>query len=69
VEIISDYKEKPEFAGYRDFLDFEYEITKPGIRKGEPLRLELDHFLDCVSSRAAPASDGQNGLENLRLVI
>jgi len=69
VEIISGYKEKPELAGYRDFLDFEYEITKPVIRKAEPLRLELSHFLDCVSNRTAPSSDGLNGLENLRLVI
>ncbi len=69
VDIISDYKEKPEFAGYNDFLDFDYEITKPVIRKAEPLRLELDHFLDCVSNRTTPSSDGPNGLENLRLVL
>ena len=69
VEIISDYKAKPKFAGYHDFLDFEYDITKPGIRKGEPLRLELEHFIDCVSSRTTPSTDGRNGLENLRLVI
>ena len=69
VDIVSDYKEKPEFAGYHDFLDFEYEITKPVIRKGEPLNLELSHFLGCVTSRAASTSDGLNGLENLRVVI
>jgi UDP-N-acetylglucosamine 3-dehydrogenase len=69
VEIVSDYKEKPEFAAYNDFLDFEYEIMKPVIRKEEPLRLELTHFLDSVSSRTSPSSDGQNGLENLKVVI
>ena len=69
VEIISGYKEKPELAGYQEFLDFDYEISKPVIRKGEPLKLELNHFLDCVSSRSAPISDGSNGLENLKLVI
>lgn len=69
VDIVSDYQEKPELAGYRDFLDFEYEISKPVIRKEEPLKLELNHFLDCVSSRSTPMSDGPNGLENLKLVI
>jgi UDP-N-acetylglucosamine 3-dehydrogenase len=69
VEIVSDYKEKPELAGYQEFLDFDYEISKPVIRKVEPLKLELNHFLDCVSNRSASISDGSNGLENLRLVI
>ena len=69
VEIVSDYKERPELVGYREFLDFDYEISKPVIRKGEPLKLELNHFLDSVSNRSAPISDGSNGLENLKLVI
>lgn len=69
VDIVSDYKEKPELVGYREFLDFDYEISKPVIRKGEPLKLELSHFLDCVSNRSTPMSDGRNGFENLKLVI
>jgi UDP-N-acetylglucosamine 3-dehydrogenase len=69
VEIVSDYKEKPELEGYQEFLDFDYEISKPVIRKGEPLKFELAHFLDCVSNRSIPISDGSNGLENLKLVI
>lgn len=28
---------------------------------GQPLRLELDHFLDCVETRSQPISDGNNG--------
>ncbi len=68
VEIISDYKEKPELEGYREFLDFDYETSRPSIRKSEPLRLELNHFLGCVAKRTRPISDGTNGLENLRVV-
>ena len=30
---------------------------------GEPLRLELEHFLDCCRSRNAPISDGRNGFD------
>ena len=29
----------------------------------QPLRLELQHFLDCIENRATPISDGRNGVE------
>lgn len=29
----------------------------------QPLRLELQHFLDCIQTRATPISDGRNGLD------
>ncbi len=31
--------------------------------KTQPLRLELQHFQDCVQTRKQPISDGRNGLE------
>jgi UDP-2-acetamido-3-amino-2,3-dideoxy-glucuronate N-acetyltransferase len=34
----------------------------------EPLRAECQHFLDCVRSRTAPVSDGQEGLRVLRVL-
>ncbi|MDQ8180816.1 Gfo/Idh/MocA family oxidoreductase [Pelagicoccus sp. SDUM812005] len=34
-----------------------FEGTEP------PLKLELQHFLDCVASRTTPISDGQNGID------
>lgn len=34
----------------------------------EPLKLELQHFLDCVKSRSTPASDGCNGIEVIRVL-
>lgn len=30
---------------------------------GQPLRLELEHFLECIESRKTPISDGMNGLQ------
>ena len=69
VEIVSHYTQKPELSAYRDFLDLDYEISKPAIKKEEPLRLELNHFLDCVMNRSTPSSDGLNGLENLKVVV
>ena len=69
VDIISGYRDDSEFRGYANFLSLEYEIAKPVIKKEEPLKVELGHFLDCVSNHSTPSSDGTNGLENLKLVI
>jgi UDP-2-acetamido-3-amino-2,3-dideoxy-glucuronate N-acetyltransferase len=36
--------------------------------EGEPLRLECQHFLDCVATGAAPRTDGAEGLRVLRVL-
>jgi UDP-2-acetamido-3-amino-2,3-dideoxy-glucuronate N-acetyltransferase len=36
--------------------------------EGEPLREEMQHFLECVRTRRAPRTDGQNGLRVLRVL-
>jgi predicted dehydrogenase len=36
--------------------------------QGEPLRLEDQHFLDCLASGAAPLSDGRSGVEVVRVL-
>jgi UDP-2-acetamido-3-amino-2,3-dideoxy-glucuronate N-acetyltransferase len=38
------------------------------IDSREPLRAECQHFLDCVTSRTAPVSDGAEGLRVLRVL-
>lgn len=38
------------------------------LDRAEPLRLECQHFLDCVESRKAPQTDGENGLRVLRIL-
>ncbi len=35
---------------------------------GQPLRLELDHFVDCCKRRTKPNSCGQNGLDVVRVL-
>lgn len=39
------------------------------VAKDEPLRLELESFLDCVSSRAAPRVGGAEGLRALEVAL
>lgn len=38
------------------------------VRKVEPLRLECEHFLECVYKRTVPRTDGVNGLRVLKIL-
>ena len=57
AQISSDYNTFAEYVGLR-FGD----ITIPYVKVGEPLRIECQHFLDCVRDRKRPVSDGYDGL-------
>ena len=35
---------------------------------GEPLKLQLEHFLECVEKRQKPISDGESGLQVVRVL-
>jgi predicted dehydrogenase len=37
------------------------------VEKGEPLALEIEHFLDCVERRARPKVAGAEGLRALEV--
>jgi len=59
----------PEYSSYGDALTLRFgDIYVPNIEMREPLRLECQHFLDCVEQREQPLSDGQNGLQVLRIL-
>lgn len=38
------------------------------LDKSEPLRLECQHFLECVESRRTPRTDGENGVRVLEIL-
>jgi predicted dehydrogenase len=40
----------------------------PRIPNVEPLRIECEHFIDCVRTGATPRSDGQSGLRVVRVL-
>ena len=42
--------------------------TSPRIAPSEPLRLEVEHFAQCIRSGAAPRSDGASGLRVVRVL-
>jgi predicted dehydrogenase len=44
------------------------DIFCPRISNAEPLRIECEHFLDCIRSGATPRSDGRSGLRVVRVL-
>lgn len=45
------------------------EILTPKLDKKEPLRSEIDHFLDCIRHNRKPWPSGEHGLEALKLAL
>lgn len=59
----------PTYSSYGDALTLRFgDIYVPGIEMQEPLRLECQHFLDCIREGRRPLSDGHNGLQVLRVL-
>jgi predicted dehydrogenase len=44
------------------------DIFAPRIANAEPLRIECEHFLECIRSGASPRSDGNSGLRVVRVL-
>jgi predicted dehydrogenase len=42
--------------------------TSPQIANAEPLRLECEHFVQCIATGATPRSDGHSGLRVVRVL-
>lgn len=60
---------RPEFKSFEEFcrLRFGKEETIE-IERTEPLRIECQHFIDCIKQDRQPLSDGENGLAVLRVL-
>jgi predicted dehydrogenase len=44
------------------------DVFSPQISNAEPLRLECEHFVECVRSGTTPRSDGRSGLRVVRVL-
>lgn len=54
---------------YETFLTLrEGDIHIPKIDMVEPLKIECQHFIDCINRNQQPLSDGNNGLEVLEVL-
>jgi predicted dehydrogenase len=55
---------------YGEYLSLRFgDIIIPGIKMVEPLRAEAEHFIQCIESRKAPKTGGQNGLQVIKILI
>ncbi len=45
------------------------DIKIPKINLSEPLKKEANHFIDCIINHKTPLSDGQNGLDVLKVLV
>jgi predicted dehydrogenase len=54
---------KADYAGYVEAMTLRSgDIHIPKIQMTEPLRMECEHFIECVRTGETPRSDGRNGL-------
>jgi predicted dehydrogenase len=58
---------------YDTFAEFTYsyhygDAYIPYIKQDEPLKLECQHFLDCIREKCTPITDGRLGLEVVRIL-
>jgi predicted dehydrogenase len=54
--------------GYGEYITRSGEIFCPRIPNTEPLRVECEHFVDCIRTGATPRSDGLSGLRVVRVL-
>jgi predicted dehydrogenase len=61
--------QRPAYDSYGDSLSLRFgDISIPRIDMREPLRLECQHFVDCIRTGSTPLSDGVNGVQVLRVL-
>jgi predicted dehydrogenase len=58
----------PDAAVNGDYIARSGELHSPAISRREPLRIELEHFLQCLHSGAEPLTGGQEGLRIVRVL-
>ena len=59
--------QKPEFESYGEYVGLRFgDILIPHVPNDEPLKLECEHFVECLVERKRPLSDGHDGLRVVR---
>ncbi len=53
---------------YGEYITRSGDIFSPRIANQEPLRIECEHFIDCLLSGTRPRSDGVSGLRVVRVL-
>lgn len=71
IRIYDKSVEKPKH--YDTYAEFHYsykygDIVIPKIEGTEPLRTELNHFIECILNDEKPVSDGKSGLHVVKIL-
>jgi predicted dehydrogenase len=60
---------KLDYNTYGEYLNLRAgDILIPRVDSAEPLKLECEHFINCVKTRTQPRSDGRDGLKVLTIL-
>lgn len=58
-----------EYNTFAEYITLRFgDITIPHLKIDEPLKLECQHFLDCIRERKQPLSDGRDGLRVVKIL-
>jgi predicted dehydrogenase len=69
LRIYNNHAEVPQIRSYGDSIQVRFgDIVIPRVEMTEPLKLECQHFIDCVKNRTTPLSDAQDGLRVIRIL-
>ena len=58
----------PDEASIGDYVARTGAVTKPPISAKEPLRIEMEHWIDCIAQGRGPRSDGHSALRVIRVL-
>ena len=59
----------PQYGSFAEALSLRFgNVTIPYIKMTEPLKLECQHFLDCIKNNQTPRSDGRDGLRVVKVL-
>jgi len=74
LEKIKIYDKRVEAPPHYDtFAEFQYsyhygDMIAPYIKQTEPLKVEMQHFLDCIETGKTPESSGRDGLRVIQIL-
>lgn len=58
----------PDHRSYGEYITRTGDVWSPAVSNREPLRLECEHFVECVRTGETPRSDGASGLRVVRVL-
>jgi predicted dehydrogenase len=69
VRVYDKAAEKQSYENYGESITLRFgDVVIPHVNPAEPLKLECQHFVDCVQSGETPLSDGRDGMRVVRVL-